>query len=53
MERARELALLIASHPPDAMLNDRRAAIEGYGLPLADGLAVEARAHGLSLDGST
>lgn len=51
LDRARELAHLIAGHPQDAMLNDRRAAIEGFGLSLTEGLEVEARLHGLSLHG--
>jgi len=51
MERALEVAALIAGHPPDALLADRRAAVEGYGLPLERGLAVEARVHNLPLEG--
>jgi enoyl-CoA hydratase len=43
VERALELAELIAAHPQPALLSDRRAALEGEGLPLADGLALEAR----------
>jgi enoyl-CoA hydratase len=42
LERALELAEQIASFPQETMLADRRGAIEGYGLPLADGLALEA-----------
>jgi enoyl-CoA hydratase len=49
LERAHELARLIAGHPPDAMRADRAAAIEGFGRPLAEGLAIEARAHNLPL----
>jgi enoyl-CoA hydratase len=41
--RALELAEAIASFPQRTMLADRRAAIEGAGLPLADGLALEHR----------
>jgi enoyl-CoA hydratase len=41
LERALELAEKIASFPQETMLADRQAAIEGYGLPLADGLALE------------
>jgi enoyl-CoA hydratase len=41
--RALELAERIASFPQETMLADRRAAIEGAGLPLADGLALEHR----------
>jgi enoyl-CoA hydratase len=49
LERALEIAGLLAAHPPDALLADRRAAIEGFGLPLEEGLAVEARVHNLQL----
>jgi enoyl-CoA hydratase/carnithine racemase len=42
VERALELAERIAAFPQETMLADRRAAIEGFGLPLADGLAREA-----------
>jgi enoyl-CoA hydratase len=40
--RALELAELLAGFPQETMLSDRRAALEGAGLPLADGLALEA-----------
>lgn len=43
LERALELAERIAAFPQETMLADRRAAIEGLGLPLADGLALEHR----------
>jgi enoyl-CoA hydratase/carnithine racemase len=43
LERALELAERIASFPQETMLADRRAAIEGFGLPLAEGLALEHR----------
>jgi enoyl-CoA hydratase len=43
LERALELAERIAGFPQETMLADRRAAIEGFGLPLADGLALEHR----------
>jgi enoyl-CoA hydratase len=43
LERALVLADYLASFPQDTMLADRRAAIEGLGLPLADGLALEHR----------
>jgi enoyl-CoA hydratase/carnithine racemase len=43
LERALELAGRIAAFPQETMLADRRAAIEGLGLPLADGLALEHR----------
>ena len=42
LERALELAERIAGFPQDTMLVDRRSAIEGIGLPFADGLALEA-----------
>jgi enoyl-CoA hydratase len=41
LERALELAERIASFPQETMLADRRAAIEGFGFPLAEGLALE------------
>jgi enoyl-CoA hydratase len=41
LERALELAGRIAAFPQETMLADRRAAIEGFGLPLADGIALE------------
>ena len=43
LERALELAERIAAFPQETMLADRRAAIEGFGLPLAEGLALERR----------
>jgi enoyl-CoA hydratase/carnithine racemase len=43
LELALELAERIASFPQETMLADRRAAIEGFGLPLADGIALEHR----------
>ncbi|HEX2264955.1 MAG TPA: crotonase/enoyl-CoA hydratase family protein [Solirubrobacterales bacterium] len=43
LDRALELAERIASFPQETMLSDRRAAIEGAGLDLADGLALEHR----------
>ncbi|HEV7585364.1 MAG TPA: crotonase/enoyl-CoA hydratase family protein [Solirubrobacteraceae bacterium] len=42
LERALELAEGLARFPQRTMLADRRAAIEGLGMPLADGLALEA-----------
>lgn len=41
LERALELAERIASFPQETMLADRRGAIEGFGLPLEQGLALE------------
>ncbi|HSZ13272.1 MAG TPA: crotonase/enoyl-CoA hydratase family protein [Solirubrobacteraceae bacterium] len=44
LERALALAEGLARFPQRTMLADRRAAIEGFGMPLADALALEARA---------
>ena len=44
LERALALAEGLARFPQRTMLADRRAAIEGLGMTLADGLALEARA---------
>jgi enoyl-CoA hydratase len=44
MERALALAQGLARFPQQTMLADRRAAIEGLGMALADGLALEAAA---------
>jgi enoyl-CoA hydratase len=49
LHRAREIAAAIAGHPAEAMLADRRAAIDGLGLPLKEGLALEAQIHNLPL----
>ena len=43
VERALELAETLAGFPQDTMLSDRRALLEGLGLPLEQGLALEAR----------
>jgi len=43
LERALELAEGLAAFPQETMLADRRAAIEGIGLPFEDGLALEHR----------
>ena len=40
--RALEMAEGLAAFPQQTMLRDRRALLEGSGLPLADGLALEA-----------
>jgi enoyl-CoA hydratase len=42
VERALEIAEGLAKFPQPTMLSDRRAALEGAGLPLADGLQLEA-----------
>jgi enoyl-CoA hydratase len=44
LERALALAQGLAGFPQRTMLADRRAAIEGLGMPLADGLVLEAQA---------
>ncbi len=44
LERALEVAEGLARFPQETMLADRRAALEGFGLPLDAGLAIEARA---------
>ena len=44
LARALEIAEGLAAFPQETMLADRRAAIEGFGLPLDDGLALEAQA---------
>ncbi|HEX6456422.1 MAG TPA: crotonase/enoyl-CoA hydratase family protein [Solirubrobacterales bacterium] len=43
LERALELAERIAAFPQETMLADRRAALQGAGLPLAEGLELERR----------
>jgi enoyl-CoA hydratase len=43
LDRALEVAERIASFPQETMLSDRRAALEGAGLPLAAGLELEHR----------
>lgn len=42
LERALEIAEGLAGFPQTTMLSDRRAALEGSGLPLTEGLALEA-----------
>jgi enoyl-CoA hydratase len=44
LERALEYAEALAGFPQDTMLADRAAALEGIGLPFAEGLRMEARA---------
>ncbi|MDQ3726184.1 MAG: crotonase/enoyl-CoA hydratase family protein [Actinomycetota bacterium] len=43
LQRALELAERIASFPQETLLSDRRAALEGAGLPLTEGLELERR----------
>ncbi len=54
--RALEIAEGLAAFPQVTMLSDRRALLEGAGLPLAEGLALEARLgrdrHGSALAGA-
>lgn len=50
LDRALELAERIASFPQETMLADRQAAIEGFGQPLKDGLALEAHLGNQMLD---
>jgi enoyl-CoA hydratase/carnithine racemase len=44
LTRALEIADALASFPQETMLADRRSAIEGFGLPLDEGLKLEAQA---------
>jgi enoyl-CoA hydratase len=41
LDRALDLAERIAAFPQETMLADRQAAIEGFGLPLKEGIALE------------
>ncbi len=50
LNRALELAERIAGFPQETMLADRQAAIEGFGQPLTDGLALEAKLGNQVLD---
>jgi enoyl-CoA hydratase len=50
LDRALELAERIAAFPQETMLADRRGAIEGFGQPLSDGLALEAKLGNQVLD---
>lgn len=52
LERALELADRIAGYPQESLRNDRAAALATSGLPLADGLALEAASLGLPRAGS-
>ena len=49
-DRALEIAEGLAAFPQDTMLADRRAAIEGLGMKLADGLALEAESGPATLE---
>ena len=50
LSRALEMAEGLARFPQTTMLSDRRAAIEGAGLSLADGLALEAEVGQASIE---
>jgi enoyl-CoA hydratase len=50
MERALEMAEALARFPQDTMLADRRAAIEGFDLPLDEALALEAKSSAATLE---
>ena len=50
LDRAVEIADALAGFPQDTMLADRRAAIEGLGLPLDEGLALEAQSGQTTLE---
>ena len=56
VERALAMAERLAAFPQDTMLSDRRAVLEGAGLPLVKGLALEAQLgrgrHGIALEGA-
>src|SRR4051812_47867733 len=49
LDRALEIADALARFPQDTMLADRRAALGGLGLPLEEGLALEAQSGGPTL----
>ena len=49
--RALAMAEGIAAFPQDTMLSDRLAAIEGFGLPLDEAIALEAQ-HGTPRHGT-
>ena len=56
VQRALEMAERLSAFPQDTMLSDRRAVLEGAGLRLAEGLALEARLgrdrHGTAVAGA-
>lgn len=49
LERALELAEFIAGLPQPALQTDKEAAVRGYGLPLAEGLRIEAACFNRSI----
>ena len=50
LERALAIAERLAAYPQTTMLSDRRAAIEGIGLPFHDGLVLEAEIGHASIE---
>jgi enoyl-CoA hydratase len=50
LDRALELAEGLAAFPQETMLSDRRAALEGLGMPLASALALEAEIGRASIE---
>jgi enoyl-CoA hydratase len=56
LERALEMAEGLAQFPQETMLADRRSAIEGFGLPLEQGLALEveygSKVSGVGVEGA-
>ena len=50
-ERARELAHAIAALPQPAIRTDKEAAVRGFGLPLDEGLRIEAECFNRLIDG--
>jgi enoyl-CoA hydratase len=57
LERALEMAEGLATFPQETMLADRRSALEGFGMPLEEGLAREAEigsaVSGVGVEGAT
>ena len=49
LERALAMAAGLAAFPQETLLSDRRAALEGAGLPLTEGLALEAELGAASM----
>jgi enoyl-CoA hydratase len=49
LERALEIAEGLAAFPQETMLSDRRAALEGIGLPFTEGIANEAQLGRMSV----
>lgn len=45
LQRALDIAASMSTYPQRAIRNDRRAAVEGWTLPLAEGLRFEVEAH--------